>query len=413
MSKKLILILTADSGFGHRSAANAVAAAIQERYGEECEVRMLNPMEDKRTAFFIRDSAADYDRLVRSVPELYRFYFDASDLTVTSALVESTLTVLLFEVMLDVVRTYRPDAIVSTYPLYQAPLEAVFTMRGQDTPLLMVVTDLANVHRIWFSKAVDAIMVPNNLVREQGLNFGLTQEQVIITGIPMNLCLVREQRTPLAIRRDLGWAEGLTTFLAVGSRRVDRLVDTLNVLNHFGAPLQLAVVTGKDRELYDVLSRVDWHVPMHLYEYVENVPVMMRAADAVICKAGGLVVTESLAAGRPMMLVDVIPGQEEGNAELVVRSEAGDLARSAIEVLETTAHWLQNDQKLLAEKAKNAANMGRPYAAYDVADQAYLAAQRGPTQHRHLLSRRSLIDLFTRNQVRWGDTRDLKGSDQQ
>jgi 1,2-diacylglycerol 3-beta-galactosyltransferase len=408
MSRKLILILTSDAGFGHRSAANAIHAAIHARYGSECEALILNPMEDKRAPFFLREAAADYDRVVRKVPELYRFYYDASDTTVTSAIVESTLTVILFEIMLDLVKTYHPDAIVSTYPLYQAPLEAVFTMRGQDTPMLTVVTDLATVHRMWFSRAVDICVVPNDIVRDQGMSYGLAEEQLVVTGIPVNPALVTDRRSVPELRREMGWREDMITFLAVGSRRVDRLIDTLNVLNHFGIPLQLAVVAGKDHGLYEELQRIDWHVPSHLYEFTDNVPVMMRAADAVVCKAGGLVVTEALAAGRPLMLVDMIPGQETGNADLVVRSGAGDLARSDVEVLETTAHWLNDNGKLLAERAANAVLLGKPNAAFDVADQAYMAARRGPSQHRHQLSRRSLIDLFNRNQIHWGDTKDLK-----
>jgi 1,2-diacylglycerol 3-beta-galactosyltransferase len=408
MKKKLILVLTADVGFGHRSAANAVAAAIRDRYGEECEAVILNPLEDKRAPFFLRDSGADYDRTVRSMPEFYRFYYDASDTTVTSAIVESSLTVLLFEIMLDIVRIYHPDAIVSTYPLYQAPLQAVFTMRGQDTPLLLVVTDLATVHRIWFNREVEACLVANTVVRDLGLNYGMMPEQIVVTGIPVNPMLMSDQRTPQMLRRDLGWTEEVTTFLAVGSRRVDRLLGTLNVLNHFGIPLQLVVVAGNDFALYKELQKIEWHVPNHMYKYVENIPEMMRAADAVICKAGGLIVTEALATGRPLMLVDAIPGQEEGNADFVVRGGAGDLARTDDEVLETTAHWLMDKGKILEERARNAAKMGRPNAAYEVAEQAYIAARRGPTKRNHFFSRKTLIDLFRRNHVRWGDSRDLK-----
>jgi 1,2-diacylglycerol 3-beta-galactosyltransferase len=408
MNRKFIIVLTADAGMGHRSAANAIVAAIHERYGAECEAQIINPIEDKRAAFFLRDAAADYDRLQRRMPELYRFYYDASDLTVTSAIVESTLTVLLFEIMLDLVRTYHPDAIVTTYPLYQMPLEAVFTMRGVDTPLLTVVTDLASVHRLWFSRAVDACLVPNQIVRDLALGYGLQPEQAIVTGIPINPQVVRDQRSPVELRRAYGWREDLTTFLAVGGRRIDRLLDTLRVLDHFGAPVQLVAIAGKDQHLYDELQQIDWHNPVHIYQYVDQVPLMMRAADAVVGKAGGLVVTEALATGRPLMLVDMIPGQETGNANLVVSYGAGDLARSDIEVLETAAHWLSDGGRLLRERAANAAFLGRPQAAYDVADQVYMAARRGPTQHRHLLSRRTLIDLFNRNQVRWGDTKDLK-----
>jgi 1,2-diacylglycerol 3-beta-galactosyltransferase len=411
MVKKRILILTADAGFGHRSAANAIAAALRERYSDRCEVEILNPMEDRRTPFFLRDSQSDYDRLVRLIPELYRFYFDASDKTVTSAVMEGALTVLLFETMRDLVRSYVPDAIVSTYPLYHAPLEAVFTLRGEDIPVLTVVTDLATIHRLWFSRAVDACLVPNSIVQDLAFSYGLNSDQVMITGIPVNPEILSDTRSADEIRRELGWIPGMTTFLAVGSRRVERLLDTLNVLNHFGQPVQLAVVAGRDQKLYDDLQHMEWHVPVFLYEYVSNVPLMMRAADAVICKAGGLIVTESLASGRPMLLVDAIPGQETGNADLVVRSGAGDLARSEREVLETVAHWLRDGGKLLAERAARSAELGKPHAAYDVAEQAYQAALRGASQHRHLFSRRTLIDLFNRNEVRWGDTRELKDHD--
>jgi 1,2-diacylglycerol 3-beta-galactosyltransferase len=406
--KKRILILTADAGFGHRSAAKAVAAALQEKYGDRCEVEIVNPLDDRRAPFLLRDSQADYDRLVRSVPELYRFGYDASDTTVTTAIIESALILLLFEVMLDLVRSFHPDAFLITYPLYQPPLEAVFTLRGEDIPMLTVVTDLANVHRVWFSRAVDACLVPTSIVASQALSYGLSTEQVQVTGIPINPEAYQDPRSRAELRRDLGWQEDLLTILAVGSRRVDRLLDTLNVFNHFGRPLQLAVVAGNDHDLYEELRKIEWHVPAHLYEFVPNVPLFMRAADCVVCKAGGLIVTESLAAGSPLMLIDIIPGQETGNGEYVISGGAGDLARSDMEVLETMSHWLMDGEALLKERARAAAELGRPMAAYTVADQLFQAAVRGAQPHRHLLTRRTLIDLLNRNEIKWGDTKELR-----
>jgi len=78
-----------------------------------------------------------------------------------------------------------------------------------------------------------------------------------------------------------------------------------------------------------------------------------------------------------------------------------------LEVLEVMAHWLMDDRRLLQERAQNAAAMGRPQAAFEVADLAYQFALRGPVRHRHLFTRRTLIDLFNRNQVRWSRTGDL------
>lgn len=402
--RRRILILTADAGFGHRSAANAVASALNEMYGDFCDVAIVNPLEDRRTAFFLRESQSDYDKLVRNMPELYRFGYDASDYSVPVAIVEQALTVLLFEVMRDILRTYRPSAILSTYPLYQAPLRAVMTITRRSVPLLLSITDLATVHRLWFSSNVDLCMVPTEIVRDLALNYGMMPEQVQVTGIPVNPDVVRDRRSPLEIREELGLRPDVLTALAVGSRRVERLFDTLNVINHYGRPMQVIVVAGKDEKLFASLSAMDWHIPVKLFEYVQNVIPLMKAADFIICKAGGLVVTESLACGRPMMLIDVIPGQETGNAEYVVQNGAGDLAREPLEVLETLSHWLMDGGALLYTRQQNARRLGRPNAAYEVANAVWMAAQHAPAQPvPRGTGRLRLVDLLTRNDVHWED----------
>ena len=101
---KRILVLMADAGFGHRSAANAVAAALQETHGHECAVEVVNPLADKRVPALLQSSQADYDRIVRNVPDLFKIGYQVSDASVPSAVVESALTVMLFEVMRNTVR---------------------------------------------------------------------------------------------------------------------------------------------------------------------------------------------------------------------------------------------------------------------------------------------------------------------
>jgi 1,2-diacylglycerol 3-beta-galactosyltransferase len=402
---KRVLILTADAGFGHRSAANAVAQALTEKYAGQLEFEIVNPLDDKRTPFFLRDSQTDYDRIVREAPELYRLGYDASEGVVTNALVESSVTVMLFEVLRDLLVKYQPDVVVTTFPLYQAPLEAVFTVFRYYIPVITVVTDLVSIHRMWFHRVVEYCLVPTEIVQGLALENGIPADKIKITGIPVNPQVVRETRPAAEIRKELGWDPELPTFLAVGSRRVEHLVDYLEVFNHFGCPLQLAAVAGKDAELYQKLQSVDWHIPVHLYEYSSNIPTLMHAADGLVCKAGGLIVTEALACGLPMMLVDVIPGQETGNADYVVQGGAADLTRTPIQVLETLAHWTMNDGLLLKERAKNARKLGQPQAAYQAADLIWKAADRGPVSKPafNTLLRGRLIDLLAANQVHWDE----------
>jgi 1,2-diacylglycerol 3-beta-galactosyltransferase len=378
MNARRILILTADAGFGHRSAANAIAAALTERHGADSVIEVVNALADERVPAFLRNTQADYDRIVRDVPRLYKLGYDASDASVPSSVLERALTLLLFEVLRDLVRRYQPDCIVTTYPLYQAPLGTVFALGQRSVPLLTVVTDLATVHRIWFYKGSDLCLVPTSAVQALAYEAGLGALQVRVTGIPVHPAFARQERSRASRRVELGWRPDMTTVLVVGSKRVGGLSEVLRTLNHAGLPLQLAVVTGGDEALYQQLQEITWHIPAHIYGFVQNMPTLMQAADCVVCKAGGLIVTEALACGLPLLLVDVLPGQEMGNADYVVTGGAGILAPHALDVLETLYHWLASDGALLMRHASQARQLGRPRAAYDVADLAWEAAVRGP-----------------------------------
>jgi 1,2-diacylglycerol 3-beta-galactosyltransferase len=265
---------------------------------------------------------------------------------------------------------------------------------------------------MWFDPGVDACLVPTSKARELALSYNMKPDQVIITGIPVHPDIASGSNDKAAVRLGLGWQPDLLTFLAVGSQRVEGLPEILNVLNHFGRPLQLAVVAGKNEVLYRQLQEIDWHVPAHLYDYVTNMPTLMHAADALICKAGGLIVTEGLACGLPLLLTSVIPGQETGNAEFVVENGAGDLVKDPLQALELITHWLMEDGKLLKERSRNAFLVGKPEAALTVAKLLWQAALVGPLDRKgkHIPGRPHLVSLLTRYQVRWRRRLQLFGS---
>jgi 1,2-diacylglycerol 3-beta-galactosyltransferase len=378
VERKKILILTADAGFGHRSAANAVAAAIEEKYSDELSYEIVNPLDDKGTPAFLHDSQADYTKWIRSVPELYKLGYDASDALIPTTLMENSLAMLLNDVMRDILKKHQPDTILSTYPMYAPVLTTLFRQKRYKVPLFNAVTDLSTVHRLWFHRKVDGLLVPNRLVADMATSYGMNPEKITITGIPVHPNVIKETRTKNEVRADLGWTPDIPTVLAVGSKRVERMVDTLNILNHFGGPLQIVVVAGKDEQLLQELKHFDWHVPAHIYDFVENIPMMMHAADLIICKAGGLIVTESLACGLPMILIEIIPGQETGNAEYVTALGAADLAESPVAMLEDLSHLLLNNHSLLRQRSENAARIGQPRSAFKVADILYNSVKETP-----------------------------------
>lgn len=401
--QKRILILTSDMGFGHRSAAKAVASALQETYGDRCHVEIVNPMEHERTPSFLRETQTDYDRIVREMPNFYRFGYEVIGSPLPNALMESAFTVMLYEALAETLKRFRPDAIVNTYESFLAPLRAIFITTRRYVPLLTVVTDLATVHRAWFNDVSDRLFVPTQHVYELGLDHDVDAEKITISGIPIHPRFAKPKADIATLRKELGWRIDQITVLAVGSKRVGNLYDALNILNHSGLPLQMAVVSGGDDVLYQKLQQTHWHRPSYVYNYVDNMPTLMHAADCVVCKAGGLTVTEALACSLPMLLIDVLHGQETGNAQYVIQNRAGKRIESPIDLLETMSHWLDNDAKLLKIRAKNAQKLARPRAAFDIAESAWDAAQQGSYKKPIIDSAdlSSLTDLLNRFEIPW------------
>jgi len=383
---KKILILTADAGFGHRAAANAVAEALGEHYGAGCTAAIVNPLQEPRASRVLRLAQDDYDRMIRESPELYRLGYEASDSAFPVSIAEQALVAMLYATMRDLIEAHQPDAIVSTYPLYQAPLAALFALSGRYIPLLVAVTDLVSVHGLWFNSDVDRCLVPTQAVFDKALESGLAADCVEITGLPVSPALAREV-DKAALRRRLGWSPDRIVALMAGSKRVTRLEPVLSVLDHCGWPLEFALVAGGDEELEQRWSAAAWHQPTHVYGYVDDMPSLMLGADLIACKAGGLIVSEALAAGLPLLLVEAIPGQEVGNATYVTEGGAGVLVKDPIEALVTVGHWLENGATGLAERAAQARALGRPQAAHRVAELAWEAAQQGVQRREHRFGR--------------------------
>jgi UDP-N-acetylglucosamine:LPS N-acetylglucosamine transferase len=258
-----------------------------------------------------------------------------------------------------------------------APLNTYITIRRLPIPFLTVITDLTNIHRLWFNQGADYCLLPTDEALQEALASGLPAEMCRVTGIPVKPEFATETRPKSVIRSELGWAPEVTTVLVLGSARVKNLMNSLHVLNHSGLQIQFVLVAGGDDRLYNEFKTTDWHTATHIHNYVEQIPSFMHASNLVMGKAGGLSVTEALACGLPSLIVDVTPGQEEGNVNYIIKHKAGELSKNAIQTLEILFHWLQRDQQLLTEMAANAAELGKPKSAFSVADLAWEAAEKG------------------------------------
>ena len=145
-----------------------------------------------------------FQKLIQRAPEIYRLGYKASDWEIPNTIIENLLILALYEVMGEIVRKQSPDVIVSTYPMYQGALRAYFELNAVCVPLIVVVTDLITVHKLWFKTGVDLCLVPTEQVKKLAIENGLKEEKIRITGIPVSPELTDDHRSKTDLRQTFG-----------------------------------------------------------------------------------------------------------------------------------------------------------------------------------------------------------------
>ena len=97
-------------------------------------------------------------------------------------------------------------------------------------------------------------------------------------------------------------------------------------------------------------------------------PELMMSHHLVISKAGGATVQEAIAARCPMIVNQVIPGQEEGNAELIQKFNLGAVVEKNKEVAEAVEMAFEKRAALWNEWRRNLKKISRPDAALNIAE---------------------------------------------
>ena len=249
------------------------------------------------------------------------------------------------------------------------PLELIGSLpphHRRNLPLFGVVTDYA-AHALWYCDSVNAYYVASEEARHQLGRKGQPGNGLVLAGIPV-MPEFTARTTPAAGRERLGLRPDLPAVLLLsGAYGVTPTLDLLRACAAEPPPCQFLVVAGKNPEL-ELAARAevaDAGLTATVYGFVNNIHELMDAADLIVSKPGGLSTAETLAKGRPMVIVEPIPGQEQRNADWLLENGAAIRLHEAGDAPWKLAALLGDPGRLAALTAR-AAQLGRPAAAADI-----------------------------------------------
>ena len=83
-----------------------------------------------------------------------------------------------------------------------------------------------------------------------------------------------------------------------------------------------------------------------------------------------------------MILMDAIPGQEDGNVTHVVENNAGAWAPEPEQVAKVLKEWLSEGKEGLKRRAGNARSIARPDAVWEIVEEVMQWAKQGTIKNK-------------------------------
>jgi 1,2-diacylglycerol 3-beta-galactosyltransferase len=347
---KRALFLISDTGGGHRSAANAITAAleeIQEPYAFEHRIDDVAA----HCSFPLTQLGLGYSMALRYAPPVYgALYYATNGRRRYKALVRFC-EPLYRERLRDLFLNYRPDVIVSVHPLLNhAALRARADAHMLHIPLVTVITDLGKVHESWLTPEADAVVVPAREVYERALSRGVSPTRLRLLGQPISPKFDDVAGTKSQLRDQLGLPEeAFITLLMAGGEGGGKLLPTALALAKSGLPMHLVVVCGRNETLKAKLEEMSSSLamPMTVLGFTNKIPELMHASDMLVTKAGPGTLAEANAAQLPVIVYDYVPGQERGNVDFVRDNGIGEVAiASTAQVVRAARRLVNSPQRM-------------------------------------------------------------------
>jgi processive 1,2-diacylglycerol beta-glucosyltransferase len=365
-----VLILYSSLGSGHVSAAKALSQAFSRFPG--VDVRSEDALDYARPIY--RGAVIQlYEQLSEKIPQLYKAFYEGSDIKDLESSLDNNLTWAklerpFFRRLGDLIQEADPDVIVCVQQIPSRWLQLLADDEGIYKPQYVVTTDTI-AHSTWINYGVSGYFLPNALSKNFLVQRGVDPALLHVTGIPVKLEIMEpKSKQEVRSRHRLPEDAPVVTVFGGGlnNRRVYRLVSAL--LEHSSIHT-LIVTAGRNQDLLDSLADLTSNdrVKLQKLGVIDYVDDLIVASDLVITKAGGLITSEILARGTPMIIVDPIPGQEEQNADVIAAAGAGVQLR-LLEMVSPAVEYLLSHPYRLAEMSQAALLIGQPKAAVKIAE---------------------------------------------
>ena len=269
----------------------------------------------------------------------------------------------------DILTEFRPDLVVGTGGYASYPVVHAAARRGIPTAVHES-NAVPGLTTKTLSRVADVVMVGF----AESKSYYEHPEKVAVTGTPVRGDFFRLTR--LEARRELGLEDDRPLLLSywgsLGAEDMDDcMVDFIRAERAAGVPFRHIHGAGRDfgrlEKALKEKGSADPRPGIEIREYIYDMPLVMAAADLVLCRAGASTVSELAAIAKPAVLVpspNVTADHQTKNAQVLSRSGGAVLLPEK----ECSGARLYEVASQLLYDPKRRAEMSRALSALSIPD---------------------------------------------
>jgi processive 1,2-diacylglycerol beta-glucosyltransferase len=352
-----ILIISSDTGGGHRSAAKTIADGVERFWkGESAAVRTIKAVENSH--HLTEKMVRGYNWVLQNKQHWmkYLYWFVNRIRPETREFFHKRC----IGYVQGQFEKWCPHVVVSVHPLTQHIFGRILrelNLKDQ-VPLVTVVTDPCyGFWKGWACDDVSLYLVANEDARRQLVDYGVSPERIKISGMPVDPKFREIEIEDAQIARK---AYGLdpdkfTVFVNAGWIGGGNIPKIFREFVRGELDVQAIFLAGKNEELRIEAERLakTAKFPIKVIGYSDEIEKLMQSADVMVSKLGGLTTFEALACRLPIIADATTPPmpQEAGTSQLIESRGAGILLRNPIDIVPTIQNLIADNGSYSRMKA--------------------------------------------------------------
>jgi len=331
MSSRLsrnVLILTISYGDGHNAAARALAEEFEQR-GFDVHI---DDIYSHASPFSYGLTQDFYSFCVRKSGWIWGLSYEQAALADWTKIVRGPLLRPAVLELRKQIEERAPSIVICTYPIFAYMLDLLKAQGLLACPYVVVVTDALEVARLWLRAHPDLLCVTDEYTRDDLLQrFVLDESKLIVSSFPV------ESRFYPDLSLSPPSADDFKIIYAAFAS-LSRVFSDINALLDKYPRLELTVLADtRYQEITDYYKNAPQVArgSLQIIARTSTMENLMRSKHLYIGKGGAATMFEAYMSATPLIINYALPGQEQGNLDLLLRDACGLAVDNTVEMMQS------------------------------------------------------------------------------